>query len=91
MVTDDNNRYLAIPPGSERSAYWSAGGPVCTARYEALPPGKINLEKNHPNMISRRSDHKDDYSEFCLKPQSDNVGMPQTSGTSQGNTIMKNS
>ncbi|RWV82532.1 hypothetical protein GW17_00055965 [Ensete ventricosum] len=34
----------AIPPGSRRFAYQSAGGPVRTARYEALPPGKANLD-----------------------------------------------
>ncbi|RWW71076.1 hypothetical protein BHE74_00021211 [Ensete ventricosum] len=34
VVIKGNNRYLMIPPGSGRSAYWSVGGPVRTARYE---------------------------------------------------------
>ncbi|RRT39760.1 hypothetical protein B296_00057558 [Ensete ventricosum] len=32
---DRRRPILAVPPGSGRSAYWSAVGPVCTGRYES--------------------------------------------------------
>ncbi|RWW07321.1 hypothetical protein BHE74_00014861 [Ensete ventricosum] len=38
QVTSGNNCYLAIPPGSGRSAYRSAGGPIHTARYGHYRP-----------------------------------------------------
>ncbi|RRT74981.1 hypothetical protein B296_00011486, partial [Ensete ventricosum] len=45
VVTDRNNRYLALSPGSGRFAYRSAGEPVRIARYGALPPCKASLGK----------------------------------------------
>ncbi|RWW07076.1 hypothetical protein GW17_00029550 [Ensete ventricosum] len=30
---DSRWSFLVIPPGSGRSVYWSAAGPVCTGRY----------------------------------------------------------
>ncbi|RWW79851.1 hypothetical protein BHE74_00011848 [Ensete ventricosum] len=41
VVTDGNNHYLAVSPGSGQSAYRSAGGLVCIARYGTLPPGCV--------------------------------------------------
>ncbi|RRT46932.1 hypothetical protein B296_00051378 [Ensete ventricosum] len=38
VVTSGNNCYLAIPPGSGRSTYRSAGGPIHTARYRHYRP-----------------------------------------------------
>ncbi|RRT57961.1 hypothetical protein B296_00046924 [Ensete ventricosum] len=38
-----DNCYLAVPPGSEWSAYRLAGGLVHTTQYGASPPGKANL------------------------------------------------
>ncbi|RWW39429.1 hypothetical protein BHE74_00055248, partial [Ensete ventricosum] len=43
VVMDGNNRYLAVIPSSEQSAYQSADEPVCPAQYEALPLNKINI------------------------------------------------
>ncbi|RWW39157.1 hypothetical protein BHE74_00055541 [Ensete ventricosum] len=43
VVTAGNNHYLAVPPGSERSTYRSAGEPIHAVRYRALPPVKVNL------------------------------------------------
>ncbi|RWW09673.1 hypothetical protein BHE74_00054443 [Ensete ventricosum] len=43
VVIGGNHRYLVVPPGSGRFAYRSADGPVHTARYGALLPGKANL------------------------------------------------
>ncbi|RRT54033.1 hypothetical protein B296_00049434 [Ensete ventricosum] len=42
-ATDGNNRYLAVPPGSGRSTYQSAGGPVRTTWYGAFSPVRQTL------------------------------------------------
>ncbi|RWW03450.1 hypothetical protein GW17_00033389 [Ensete ventricosum] len=39
-----NGRFSIVPPGSKWSTYKSVGRPVRTARYEALPLSKANLD-----------------------------------------------
>ncbi|RRT47990.1 hypothetical protein B296_00049104 [Ensete ventricosum] len=63
VVTDGNNRYLAVPPDSRRSAYQSTDRLIRTVGYRALPLSKrrkkrekkqenLGIRRHTPSMIS---------------------------------------